>query len=44
MILEITLLLLLLAAGIDEWYVSDRAIWWHSDKRDPRNFLPVSHA
>jgi len=40
MILEIFLFVLLAAAGIGEWYVYDRAIWWHDEKRDPRNFPP----
>ncbi|HEV2790749.1 MAG TPA: hypothetical protein VGV69_05575 [Solirubrobacterales bacterium] len=40
MILEIALIVLLVVAAIGEWYVYDRAIWWHDDKRDPRNFPP----
>jgi hypothetical protein len=41
MIPEIALLVLLVAAGIGEWYVYDRALWWHAEKRDPRNFPPA---
>lgn len=26
--------------AIGEWYVYDRALWWHDEKRDPRNFPP----
>lgn len=40
MLLGIAFIALLVLAGIVEWYVYDKAIYWHDDKRDPRNFPP----
>jgi hypothetical protein len=40
MALEIILIALFVLLALGEWYVYDRALWWHSDKRDPRNFPP----
>lgn len=39
MLFGIAFIALLVLAGIVEWYVYDRAMWWH-EKRDPRNFPP----
>jgi hypothetical protein len=40
MLIGIGLIVLLMLAAIVEWYVYDRALWWHGEKRDPRNFPP----
>jgi hypothetical protein len=40
MTLGIIFIVLIALAGIVEWYVYDRAIYWHDDRRDPRNFPP----
>jgi hypothetical protein len=39
MLLAIAFIVLLVLVGI-EWYVYDRALYWHEEKRDPRNFPP----
>ncbi|HEU5105848.1 MAG TPA: hypothetical protein VFU11_08390 [Solirubrobacterales bacterium] len=40
MILGIIFIVLLALGAVVEWYVWDRAIFWHEDHRDPRNFQP----
>jgi hypothetical protein len=40
MALEIAFIALIVILGLGEWYVYDRALWWHADKGDPRNFPP----
>lgn len=40
MLTGIGLIVLLVLAAIVEWYIYDRSLWWHEDKRDPRNFPP----
>jgi hypothetical protein len=39
-LLGIAFIVLLALAGMVEWYVYDKAIYWHAEKRDPRNFPP----
>lgn len=40
MVLGIILTAVVAVAAIGEWYLYDRSLWWHDDKRDPRNFPP----
>lgn len=40
MLLAIAFVALSVVGLAVEWYVWDRAIWWHDEKRDPRNFPP----
>jgi len=40
MLLGMAFIVLVVLGAIVEWYVYDRALWWHDDKRDPRNFPP----
>lgn len=40
MVLGIAFVVVLVLGALFEWYVYDRAIYWHDDKRDPRNFPP----
>jgi hypothetical protein len=40
MLLGAAFIVLFVLGGIIEWYVYDRAIYWHDHKRDPRNFPP----
>lgn len=41
MVLGIIFIVVLVLGGLFEWYVYDRAMYWHDDsKRDPRNFPP----
>ncbi|HVD39755.1 MAG TPA: hypothetical protein VNC16_01975 [Solirubrobacterales bacterium] len=40
MVLGIIGLAIVALVAIGEWYLYDRSLWWHDDKRDPRNFPP----
>ncbi len=40
MLLGVIFIVVILLVSIGEWYVYDRALWWHHDSRDPRNFPP----
>ena len=41
MVFGIVIFMVLIVLGaIVEWYVYDRALYWHEDRRDPRNFPP----
>jgi hypothetical protein len=40
MLFGIALIIAVVFGAIIEWYVYDRAIYWHEDRGDPRNFPP----
>jgi hypothetical protein len=40
MLWGIAFIVILVVGALVEWYVYDRAIYWHDDRRDPRNFPP----
>jgi hypothetical protein len=41
MVLEVILIVVALVLALGEWFVWDKAIFWHGEeKRDPRNFPP----
>ncbi len=40
MVLAIIFIVVPILLGLGEWYVYDRALWWHDERRDPRNFPP----
>jgi len=40
MLLGIIFIVGVALVSIGEWYLYDRALWWHGEKRDPRNFPP----
>ena len=40
MLWGIAFIVILAVGALGEWYVYDRALWWHGDRRDPRNFPP----
>jgi hypothetical protein len=39
-LLEIIFIVVCALAALGEWYLYDRALWWHEEERDPRNFPP----
>ena len=40
MLWGIVFIIVLVVGTLVAWYVFDRALYWHEDKRDPRNVPP----